>query len=81
MQFSEDHQLLLTLTGNCLLIFQHDSLILLRILLYLGAPDYVLMCWNWTKAKLIAHAPACSSTYQVESHLHLSTVLCIPQSY
>ena len=34
MAFSEDCQLLLTLTA---------------------APDYVVMCWNWSKAKLIAH--------------------------
>ena len=34
MAFSEDCQLLLTLTY---------------------APDYIVMCWNWSKAKLIAH--------------------------
>jgi len=33
MKFSEDNQLLLTLTG---------------------APDYLLICWNWAKAKLVA---------------------------
>jgi cilia- and flagella-associated protein 57 len=33
MSFSEDNQLLLTLTG---------------------APDYVVMCWDWSKAKLLA---------------------------
>ena len=35
MQFSEDSQLLLTLTG---------------------APDWTLLCWNWSKAKLVAYA-------------------------
>ena len=33
MSFSEDNQLLLTLTG---------------------APDYTVMCWDWSKAKLLS---------------------------
>jgi WD40 repeat protein len=36
MQFSEDNQLLLALSG---------------------APDWSLMCWNWSRAKLIASTP------------------------
>eukprot|EP01041_Mallomonas_annulata_P003461 gene3461-6887_t len=41
MQFSEDNQYLLTLSG---------------------APDYTLICWNWSKAKALATAHASSGS-------------------
>lgn len=59
LQFSEDNQLLLTLSG---------------------APDWMLMCWNWAKAKLIASATVSNGTpmYRcVFSPLDASVACCI----
>jgi hypothetical protein len=39
--------------------FSGDNQLLLSLS---GAPDYVLLCWDWVKAKVIAHAAVGTSS-------------------